>query len=100
MNQLEPHLPLVGCRWYREGVSTTYNASLGDRGRLVVPAGLRTSQQWEQGTSLLFIETPHGVVVATKDQVKDLVRAQLSGPSLVDELLAERREQAAREGAA
>ncbi len=87
-------------RWYRHEMDTTYRASLGDRGRLVVPAGLRASQGWEQGTALLFIETPHGVVLATRDQVKDLVRAQLAGASLVDELLTERREQATRDDAA
>lgn len=81
-------------------MDTTYSASLGDRGRLVVPAGLRASQQWEQGTALLFIETPHGVVLATRDQVKELVRAQLAGTSLVDELVAERRKQAKQDDAA
>ncbi|WP_147916561.1 AbrB/MazE/SpoVT family DNA-binding domain-containing protein [Ruania zhangjianzhongii] len=81
-------------------MDTTYSAPLGDRGRLVVPAGLRTRQNWEQGTPLLFIETPHGVVLATRDQAKALLRAQLAGTNLVDELLTERREQAKRDDAA
>lgn len=81
-------------------MSGTYTASLGDRGRLVIPAALRTSQHWEQGTPLLFIETRSGVVVATREQAKTIIRDQLSGTSLVEELIAERRRAAAREDAA
>lgn len=95
-----PDLPLDYPEWYVGKVDTTYGAALGDRGRLVVPAGLRARQQWEQGTPLLFIETPHGVVLTTRDQAKDLLRAQLTGASLVAELLAERRERARRDDAA
>lgn len=69
----------------------TYTASLGDRGRLVVPAELRTSQHWSQGTPLLFVETPRGVVVTTREQAKAIIRDQLAGESLVDELIEERR---------
>lgn len=81
-------------------MDTTRTAVLGDRGRLVVPADLRARQGWEQGTPLLFIETERGVVVATRDQAKSLIRAQLGDGSLVDELLAERRAAARAEEAA
>lgn len=57
----------------------------------MVPLPLRESQHWEQGTSLMFIETDRGVVVATRDQAKAIVRDQLSGPSLVDDLIEQRR---------
>jgi AbrB family looped-hinge helix DNA binding protein len=73
---------------------------MGDRGRLVVPAELRERLNLRSGSSLIFLETPHGVVMATRDQVKDLVRANLRGADLVGELLAERRRQAAAEDAA
>ena len=72
-------------------MSTTHTVSLGDRGRLVVPAELRARQAWEQGTPLLLIETDRGVVIASREQVKVLVREQLVGADLVGELLAERR---------
>ncbi|HMR48034.1 MAG TPA: AbrB/MazE/SpoVT family DNA-binding domain-containing protein [Arachnia sp.] len=72
-------------------MSTTFHAPLGDRGRLVVPAELRTHQGWEQGTPLLFIETPNGVVLMTREQAKRSLRDQLAGKSLVDELITERR---------
>jgi bifunctional DNA-binding transcriptional regulator/antitoxin component of YhaV-PrlF toxin-antitoxin module len=81
-------------------MSTTFQASLGDRGRLVVPAELRARQHWAQGVPLLFIETPHGVVLTTRDQAKQLLREQLAGGSLVDELLADRRAAAQRDDAA
>lgn len=72
-------------------MSTTFHAPLGDRGRLVVPAELRTRQGWEQGTPLLFIETPNGVVLMTREQAKRSLREQLAGKNLVDELITERR---------
>ncbi len=78
-------------------MSTTHAVSLGDRGRLVVPQEVRTRLQWEQGTRLLMIESPGGVVLTTREQALDLLRKQLAGPSLVEELLAERRRQADEE---
>lgn len=57
----------------------------------MVPAELRTRQGWEQGTPLLFIETSHGVILMTREQAKRSLREQLTGASLVDELIAERR---------
>lgn len=81
-------------------MDATYSTFVGDRGRLVLPAGLRASQRWHQGTPLLLVETPGGVVILTREQGKALVREQLSGESLVDALLAERREAARREDVA
>ena len=71
-------------------------AAMGDRGRLVVPAELRAKQHWEQGVPLLFIETPAGVLLATRDQVMRMVREQLADSDPVGDLLRERRA-AARE---
>lgn len=81
-------------------MSTTHTVSLGDRGRLVVPAELRARQAWEQGTPLLLIETDRGVVIASREQVKRLVREQLAGVDVVGELLAERRVAALGEASA
>lgn len=46
---------------------------------------------------MLLLETPAGIVVTTREHAKRLVRAQLQGDSLVAELLAERRAEAAAE---
>lgn len=66
--------------------------TMGDRGRLVVPAELRDRFDLHPGASLLMVETPEGIVLATRDQAKRWIRHQLGGgASLVDELIADRR---------
>ncbi len=73
---------------------------MGDRGRLVVPAELRERLGVRAGSALVLLETPQGVILATREQVKTLVRSKLRGVSLVEELLSERRKLAASEDAA
>lgn len=73
---------------------------MGDRGRLVIPVDLRARLKLEAGAPLVLLDTPQGIVLATRDQVKQLVRTQLSGLRLVDELLADRRRAAAADDAA
>jgi len=70
---------------------------MGDRGRLVVPLELRVRLGLEPGSALLLVETPDGVVLMTREQAQRLVRAQLAGDSLVEQLLDERRAAAAQE---
>lgn len=74
-----------------------HSVVMGDRGRLVVPAELRERLQLVAGSPLIMLETPEGVVLMTRDQAKQLVRNKLQGPSLVEDLLAERRRLAAAE---
>jgi AbrB family looped-hinge helix DNA binding protein len=64
---------------------------MGDRGRLVVPVGLRERLGLHEGSALTLIDTPKGVVMVTREQLRDLVRADLAGLDLVGELLEERR---------
>lgn len=73
---------------------------MGDRGRLVVPVELRKHAGLVSGTPLVLIETPRGVVLLTRDQLKDIVRADLRDLDLVGELLDERRRRAAEEDVA
>ena len=54
----------------------------------------------EAGTPLVLVESPRGVLLLTRDQLASLVRADLEGLDLVGELVAERRDAAAREDAA
>lgn len=68
---------------------------MGDRGRVVIPADVRNRLGLEAGTALVLVETPRGLVLTSREQAKTLVRAQLAGVSLVDELIAERRDDAA-----
>jgi AbrB family looped-hinge helix DNA binding protein len=81
-------------------MSGTYTVVVGDRGRLVVPAGVRERVGLVAGSTLVLLETPSGIVLMTQGQLRDRVRAELSGLDLVGELLAERRLAAANEDAA
>jgi AbrB family looped-hinge helix DNA binding protein len=64
---------------------------MGDRGRFVVPAALRDRAGLVEGSPLTLVETPGGIVLLTREQLRDRVRADLAGLDLVADLLAERR---------
>lgn len=64
---------------------------MGDRGRLVVPAELRERAGLHEGRAVVLVETPRGVLLLTREQLRDLVRSDLEGKDLVGQLLAERR---------
>ncbi|HEY9469190.1 MAG TPA: AbrB/MazE/SpoVT family DNA-binding domain-containing protein [Propionibacteriaceae bacterium] len=81
-------------------MSGTYYVVVGDRGRVVVPAEVRERAGLSEGTRLVLIETPNGLILLTREQLKERVRAELAGLDLVKELLAERRAQADAEDAA
>ncbi len=73
---------------------------MGDRGRLVIPAELRERAGLSEGTALILLETPTGLVLLTRSQLQELVRADLAGLNLVAELLGERRAESAADDAA
>lgn len=73
---------------------------MGDRGRLVVPAGLRERAGLHEGRPVVFVETPHGLLLLTRSQLRDLVRKGLEGQDLVGQLLADRRAAATSEDVA
>jgi hypothetical protein len=52
------------------------------------------------GDPLVLVESPSGLVLLTREQLKARVREDLRGLSLVDELLDERRRASADEDAA
>ncbi|MFN8129169.1 MAG: AbrB/MazE/SpoVT family DNA-binding domain-containing protein [Candidatus Nanopelagicales bacterium] len=78
-------------------MSGTYHATMGDRGRLVVPAELRDRAGLREGRPLVFLETPDGLLLLTREQLRSIVRANLDGKDLVDSLLTERRTASADE---
>jgi AbrB family looped-hinge helix DNA binding protein len=81
-------------------MSGTNQSVMGDRGRIVVPADIRERMHLEKGTPLIFHETDDGLMILTREQAIRRLRAQLpKGASVVDELLAEHREDARRENA-
>jgi AbrB family looped-hinge helix DNA binding protein len=80
-------------------MSGTYSVVMGDRGRFVVPAGVRARAGLAEGTPLVLLDTPGGLVVMTREQLRARVRDELSGLDLVGDLLADRRRAADDEDA-
>lgn len=70
---------------------------VGDRGRVVLPAGIRERRNWSEGTTLIAVETDRGVILTERHELERLVRDQLQGTDLVAALIAERRAAAHRE---
>jgi AbrB family looped-hinge helix DNA binding protein len=87
-------------KWYGLPMNGIYQARMGDRGRLVIPAELRAQADLSEGAAVVLIATPGGVLLVSREQLKALVREDLAGPDLVAELLADRRRRAAAEDAA
>lgn len=90
--------------WYAESVAhAERQVIVGDRGRLVLPADVRAELGIEAGTRMLVSAERDGsvrmrpyrsVAAANRGLLADLAPA---GKSMVDELLAERRLEAADE---
>ncbi|MFN8098653.1 MAG: AbrB/MazE/SpoVT family DNA-binding domain-containing protein [Dermatophilaceae bacterium] len=80
-------------------MSGTYAVTMGDRGRLVIPAELRERRGLATNTPLILLETSDGLVLLTRTQVRDRVQRDLADTNLVADLLAERRRAAAEEDA-
>ncbi len=87
----------------RKAEREQFSVTVGARGRVVLPAALRERLGVGEGDKLVLTVQPDGSVKLVS--VRDAVRrarglfAQLAPPgvSLVDELIAERREEARRE---
>ena len=78
-------------------MSGTYALIMGDRGRMVIPAAARERAGLSPGTPLILLETPAGLVLMTRRQLRSRVREELAGLDLVAELLAGRRRAAQEE---
>ena len=66
----------------------------------MVPAEVRERTGLIEGSTLVLLETPAGIVLLTREQLRDRVREELAGLDLVAELLADRRRASAAEDAA
>ena len=72
-------------------MSGTHTVVMGDRGRIVVPAEIRSRSKLSEGTPLVLLDTPGGIVLMTRAQLRARVRDELAGLELIDELLRDRR---------
>lgn len=73
------------------------HVSMGDKGRLVVPRDVRLRQGWTRGSALVLTELENGEVrIWSAEAALTAFRASVAGTfSPVDELIAERRREAA-----
>ncbi len=89
----------MGLNWYDAVMDGTYAVVMGDRGRLVIPAELRSRAGLMEGAPLVLVDSPGGIVLLSREQLKVRVRADLADLPLVEALLAERRATALAEDA-
>jgi len=81
-------------------MSDTSTIPVAQKGRIVIPASVRSRLGWTEGTELVPVETERGLTLVARDDALALVREQLSGSSLAQELIAERHAEAVAEGSA
>jgi AbrB family looped-hinge helix DNA binding protein len=79
-----------------------YRAKVNEEGRLVIPAAYRKRYGLENGQEVMLKATHEGLLIATFDQALERFQADVAalvGPnvSLADELIADRRQEAATE---
>ena len=65
----------------------------------MVPAEARSHHGFEKGRSVIFMESPWGLVITTREALLARVQSELQDTNLVEELLTERRAEAAMEDA-
>jgi len=63
----------------------------------VVPAAVRERAGLAAGLPMVLVESPDGLVLLTREQLRDRVRNDLKGLDLVEQLLTDRRRAAAVE---
>ena len=72
-------------------MTETHRVVLGERGEFVVPAEVRARAGLVEGTPMVLVESPDGLILMTREQILNRVRDDLEGLDLVGELLAERQ---------
>ncbi len=84
--------------------NNTYHVKLGDDGRVVIPAPCRRSHNWQAGDTIVVSDTEAGLQFRSLAEVIKEVQdyfapCRIPGQSVVDELIADRRAEAAKEAA-
>lgn len=83
-------------------MSTSVEVCLGRQGRMVIPAPLRRSLGLKEGDRLVVRQDAGRLVLEKPDLIKQRLKARFAQipaeRGLVDELIAERREESRREG--
>lgn len=81
-------------------MSDTSVVSVGPKGRVVIPAGIRRELGLEEGSELVALVEGEAVVLVPRSAIRTRLRSLFAtvGESMRDELIIERRAEAAREG--
>ncbi|MDR1392974.1 MAG: AbrB/MazE/SpoVT family DNA-binding domain-containing protein [Bifidobacteriaceae bacterium] len=80
--------------------SPHHRVRVSTNGRIVLPQPVRQARGWRDGDELLLIETAEGMMIGKPAEVLHAIQARFRGPtSVTDELIAERRAQAAQDAA-
>jgi AbrB family looped-hinge helix DNA binding protein len=80
-------------------MSDTGLVSVGPKGRVVIPAGIRRALGIEEGSELVALVEGEAVVLVPRSAIKTRLRSifAATSDSMRDELLAERRAEAERD---
>ncbi|MEO6579285.1 MAG: AbrB/MazE/SpoVT family DNA-binding domain-containing protein [Candidatus Limnocylindria bacterium] len=83
-------------------MGATSVVSVGRKGRVVIPAGIRRELQIEEGTELVAMVEGEAVVLVPRAAIKSRLRSMFAdiGVSMRQELIDERRAEAGRESSA
>ena len=84
-------------------MDNVYRVKINEEGRLIIPAPYRKQYGLGTGQEVMLRATDEGLLIATFDQALQRFQADVAalvGPnvSLADELIADRRQEAAAEG--
>jgi AbrB family looped-hinge helix DNA binding protein len=80
-------------------MSDTNAVSVGPKGRVVIPAGIRRQLGIEEGSELVVLVEGEAVVLVPRSALKSRLRSMFAGvgSSMRQELIADRRAEADRE---
>ena len=82
-------------------MSNAVSVNVGKQGRLVIPANLRRSLGIEEGDRVIVRQEDERLVIEKRETIEQRLKARFAhipkDRSLVDELIAERREAAKKE---
>lgn len=80
-------------------MSDTSVVSVGPKGRVVIPAGIRRELGIEEGSELVALVEGEAVVLVPRSAIKSRLRSIFAGTaeSMRDQLIAERRADAERD---
>ncbi|MDR0283360.1 MAG: hypothetical protein LBI33_00490 [Propionibacteriaceae bacterium] len=80
-------------------MNTVVVLTIGDEGEVFIPQDICDAEGWRPGVKLVMVPVEYGWRLCTREQLRDEIWANLKHPdvNVVDELIADRRAEAARD---